>query len=321
MGGWTNTTVLPLHVFESTATQEFNVTGQNIGNIFLAEIHGYKFLDKYGNGPFGGPNGKFDVGESGLGNWRITLQGRTDTGDLVSRVAFTDNVVKIGFYQFLDVAPGMYWVNETLMIGYYATTPIANLIIVPNSPHGPFSFNVSFGNTIPAPDPQVNFVMYKGWNLWSMPVANSTITAKKLLQLIGPSGGMVTKLDKTQGKYVSYVTGYGDAYDFPITLGEGYYVYVSQDTVFNVKGVLTGSGTSSVQKGWNIIGYDKMEQTTASKLLSSVTGCKASMITYLDSATKTYHSYVKGYSSLYDFAITPGRAYFIYVDGAGTVVY
>jgi hypothetical protein len=318
MPGFSATTALPVIVDVSGAQVPFEVV-VNIGNIRLAEVHGHKFLDRYGNGPFGGPNGIFDVGESGIGNWEITLQGRTDTGVLVNEVRLTDNIGDIGFYEFTGLMPGRYWVNETLLVGFYATTPIANLIIVPSFPQGPFSFTINFGNTIPAPDPQIPFELNKGWNLWSMPIVVDGLTAKDLLKAIGSNGQAVTKLDKAADKYVSYVSGYADAYNFPIVTGQGYYVYVKDTVSFTLKGVLTGAGSIPVSKGWNIVGYNNIESTTASGLLNSVSGTTGKAVSWLDGQTKTYHSYVKGYSSAYDFAISPGRAYFLYVDGAGTL--
>jgi hypothetical protein len=320
MPGFSATTPLPVLVDVSGVQVPFEEV-VNIGNIRLAEIHGHKFLDRYGNGPFGGPNGIFDAIESGIGNWEITLQGRTDTGVLVNEVRLTDNIEDIGFYEFTGLMPGRYWLNETLLVGFYATTPIANLIIVPSFPLGPFSWTINFGNTIPSPDPQIPFELNQGWNLWSMPIVVNGLTAKDLLKAIGANGQAVTKLDKAADKYMSYVSGYGDAYNFPIVTGQGYYVYVKQTVTFTLKGDLTGAGSIPVSKGWNIVGYNNMESTSASELLNSVSGTTAKAVSWLDGQTKTYHSYVKGYSSAYDFAISPGRAYFIYVDGAGTLAF
>jgi hypothetical protein len=320
MDDWKSMTELPVAIDVSGATEIDVVV--NIGNIRLAEVYGHKFLDKYGNGPFGGPNGVFDEDESGLGNWRITLQGRTVLGELVDLSVLTDNVEDIGLYEFSDLMPGTYWVNETLLFGYYATRPISNLIMIPSQMFGPFVFVIDFGNTIPAPDPQVQFQLHKGWNLWSAPIMVKGLTAKSLLSAIGANGVVISKLVPDQHGYASYIAGVmPDSYDFEIKLGEGYYIWAKDTTVFSLKGDLSLSSAKNLVTGWNLIGYDRMEQTTASQLMASVSGGTALVITCLDSATGLYHSYTAEFPSAYDFVVTPGRAYFVFVDGAGTLAY
>jgi hypothetical protein len=101
--------------------------------------------------------------------------------------------------------------------------------------------------------------------------------------------------------------------------GQGYYVAVKSDAVFTLQGWYVPASGSSVKAGWNIIGYNGVEAIKASALLASVQGCTGTVLTYLDSATGIYHSYIKGAPDRYDFAVTPGVAYFIWVDGTGTV--
>jgi hypothetical protein len=44
-------------------------------------------------------------------------------------------------------------------------------------------------------------------------------------------------------------------------------------------------------------------------------------LTYIDPETGKYNSYIKGGPARYDFTVTPGRAYFMWADGSGAVVY
>jgi len=315
---WQPTTPLPQVVDTSGALQTFDQT-VNIGNVRFATIWGYKFLDTYcQNYPFW-PNGIFDPNEVGIGNWRITLQGYTDTGVRVNLETFTDNIGVIGHYAFTQVLPGTYWINETLRFGFAATTPYAVLMNVYPFPQGPVVIRRDFGNLLPSGDPTMPFLLEKGWNLWSSPMMVTGLTAKSLLSAIGANGMAVTRLDESQGRYFSYVKGYNDSYDFPITLGDGYYVYVKQKTQFTLTGEFEQTSSTHVLKGWNIVGYTKLQPMKASALLASLTGCHAKAVTYLDAATGTYHSYVKGYPAAFDFTVTQGRSYFLWVDGAGTL--
>jgi protocatechuate 3,4-dioxygenase beta subunit len=318
---WEATTDLPVEVDVSGAQEEF-VRQVNIGNIQYAVIWGYKFLDTYEDSyPFW-PNGLFDGDEYGLGNWKITLQGRDINGNLVSMVQYTDNMGDVGYYAFTGLLPGTYWVNETLLWGYYATRPVANLVMVYPFPMGPVVIRIDFGNLVPSVDPELNFVLHKGWNLWSTPLlVKGGLTAKGLLAAIGPAGVMVTKLDTASQKWVSYVFEDPDKFDFAIELGKGYYVWVSSYTVFQLRGDLVLDSTSPLSKGWNIMGYSSLEPIMASEALNMVSGTTAWMITYLDAETGKYISYVKGDPAKFDFVVTPGRAYFIWVEGPGSMVY
>jgi hypothetical protein len=187
-------------------------------------------------------------------------------------------------------------------------------------PLGPVVIRHDFGNLVPSADPTLLFVLEKGWNLWSSPLSVSGLTAKSLLNAIGSNAMAVSRLDSAK-VYHSYVKGYDSAYDFPIALGEGYFVYVKQKTTFALTGLIEEGASASVTKGWNIVGYGKLEPMTASQLLASVAGCNAKAVTYLDATTGVYHSYVKGYPAAYDFTITQGRAFFLWVDGAGSVAF
>ncbi|MFY9605547.1 MAG: SdrD B-like domain-containing protein, partial [Thermoplasmata archaeon] len=316
-GGWQATVPLPLEIDVSGMMVYFAIQ-VDIGNIQYARICGYKFLDTYADQyPFW-PNGIFDPDEFGLGNWRITLQGRTDDGQLVSLETFTDNENNIGWYCFDMVLPGTYWVNETLLQGYYATRPIANLVMVYPYPQGPVSIQIDFGNLLPSPDPQMNFVLQQGWNMWSCPMKVTGLKASSLLSTIGPNGLMVVKLNKTSGRYEGYVANDPVKFDFPIVQGEGYYIWSNAGTSFKLMGLLTSSTSVALKDGWNIVGYTQLKPILASEVLKKIGG-SALMIVTLDSHTGKYKGYVAGDPAKFDFLVTPGKSYFIWVYGSGTL--
>jgi uncharacterized repeat protein (TIGR01451 family) len=321
--GWYTTMDLPIVVDVSGSMVYFEIQ-VDIGNIRFAKICGYKFLDTYEDRyPFW-PNGAFDGDEYGLGNWKITLQGWTEDGVYISLVQFTDNEDNIGWYCFDRLLPGMYWVNETLLRGYYATKPISNLVMVYPHPMGPVSIRIDFGNMIPSPDPEMNFILKAGWNLWSVPMKVTGLTAKGLLDAIGPSGLMVVKLDKVTGKYVSWVRGDENipslaGNNFAIVLGSGYYVWANGATNFKLLGILAPTTDSPLAAGWNMVGYNTLEPMHASEMLSKAKGTNAWIIVEYDSSAAKYVSYVKGDPAKYDFLVTPGRAYYVWADGVGAI--
>jgi hypothetical protein len=321
-GEWYATTVLPVLVDVNDADEAFYVQ-INIGNIRYACIYGWKFLDTYADYyPFW-PNGIFDDDEFGLGNWKITLQGWTDTGVWVDLVQYTENEDgNTGYYEFCGLLPGMYWVNETLQYGYYATRPIANLVMVYPFPWGPVTQRIDFGNLLPSRDPEVRFVLTKGWNLWSSPLAiEGGLTASQLATAIGANCLKISKLDLATGRYVSYIPGLPTT-DFAIELGIGYFVVTKEFTSFVLKGEFAMQTSAALIKGWNIVGYTSMEPITASQLAGLVSGTTVYKISYLDQDTGRYSSFIPAVhkpGSVYDFTVTQGRAYFVVTAAAGTL--
>ncbi|MBE0517767.1 MAG: hypothetical protein IH630_00895, partial [Thermoplasmata archaeon] len=318
---WECTTALPIVVDSSGAVQYFDVR-VDIGNIRYALIHGYKFLDTFSESSPFWPNGLFDEDEYGLGNWEITLEGWTTTGVYVERVQYTDNMKNIGYYEFDDVLPGMYWVNETLLSGFYATKPISNLVMVYPFPYGPVGITIDFGNLIPEADPELNFVLSEGWNLWSCPMEVEGLTAMSLLKEIGPTGLMISRLNNPDERYYSYSIGENvSRYDFPIVRGVGYFVYVTSDTTFTLEGVFGPADDAPLGAGWNIVGFSQLKPVMASEFLSMVEGGQALMVSYLDADEGRYYSYSLGEPDMYDFVVSPGRAYFVWVDSDATLVF
>jgi hypothetical protein len=320
--GWFNT---------SRKVQEVGVSGlrtnftevRNFGNVLYGVIEGYKFLDTYADLYPYWPNGVFDEDEIGLGNWRITLQGRTTGGSLVDEVRYTNNTNNLGYYRFCKLMPGTYWLNETMQAGFWATTSIARLIIIVADAHAQVIFRQDFGNLLPSPDPQLPFLLSKGVNMWSSPMVTGTMYAADLAKAIGSNCVKISRLNTATGTYQSYVPGFTDPSseaNFQIVQGTGYYIVVRGETFFTLVGELTGTSSVSLAKGSNMVGYNQLAPMKASEFVSHISGAKVLKVTYLDTDTGKYYSYVPGFSTPdKDFQLTSGRAYFVVVAGAGTL--
>jgi hypothetical protein len=97
------------------------------------------------------------------------------------------------------------------------------------------------------------------------------------------------------------------------------FIYAKGQASFHLEGEFTGTSSASLAKGWNLIGWNSLVPTTASALLSKVSGPGALMIVSLDSSGQ-YHSFIKGWSLPEDdFLVSEGRGYFIWANGAATV--
>jgi len=165
-------------------------------------------------------------------------------------------------------------------------------------------------------------VLEPGWNLWSVPMTvPGGLTASGLLQAIGPTGIAVSILDKVSGEYKMFISGDEPAvYDFPIELGEGCYVWVSEETEFSLEGELVYSAQTDLVAGWNIVGFSELGSMMASEMLTKVVGCTAIAVSSLDPMTGQYSMYILDDGPAYDFEVGSGQAYFLWVDGPGQLV-
>jgi hypothetical protein len=193
------------------------------------------------------------------------------------------------------------------------------LIYVPPHPWGCVIVKeIEFGNIVPDIDPQMSFTLQAGWNLWSVPMVVPGLTAMKLLSITEGAALAVTKMDKLTGDYASYVYSAPADFDFAIEPGEGYYIWSSTSVYFTLKGTLVpASDTVELVSGWNLVGFSQMRGIMASELLANTAGCVAYAITGLNPLTGEYFSYVLGAPADFDFEVTPGMGYYIWVDGAG----
>ena len=304
---------------------------QDIGNMRLAKVWGYKFLDEYGGTQEDPvyPDGVFDQNnEGGLPSWPIhwKLVGGIEVDPSPVLTEVDDDQTggdETGLYE-IWLVPGDYevWEDEEFLNTWEATTPWKVWITIPAHPWGtPVIKRIDFGNTHPLSDPKVPFVLQPGWNLWSSPVRVHGLTAGGLLEAIGPAGLLVTGLDEGSAKYYSYMADWDASYDFPIVAGDGYYIYVTERVYFTLSGDLIGPSQVELKAGWNIVGYSRLTTTKASALLDMVSGCDALLVTGLDGKDARYYSYMDGWDSAYDFTLSAGQAFFIWVDGPGTLVY
>jgi hypothetical protein len=330
--GWINTTrVIPFSV--EGRPVEPTVVRIDIGNIRTSSVEGFKFEDQYGpNGEL--PNMVKDAGEWGIGNWHITLEGRMVNGTYVFMEAWTRNdgclLNEVGFYGFTMLLPGTYWLNESVVEqGWVPTTPSSLRITVPAYSVGPpFKMVINFGNTHPE-DPELNFVLRKGTNLWSSPLQMGvSLKASELASIVGPNCLSIKTYNN--GKYYTYKPGVsGPAEDFEISYGVGYYIVVKGFTTFRLSGNLVSGSQTTLVKGTNIIGFDELKPIMASQFVNQdptagpvyVHGATVLLIKYLGSDGK-YYTYKPGVSGpAQDFILTQGRAYFLVLDSPGTIVY
>jgi protocatechuate 3,4-dioxygenase beta subunit len=138
-GFQTNTTTGVVVTTGNVTTQDFALTPLVIPPGQTFNISGFKINDTNGNGIW-------NSGETGIGDWNISLLDAA--GTLIDRTS-TDAT---GLYQFMDVSPGTYNVTEEMKAGFNSTNATSMPVTVENMD----VMNVNFTNQITVTPPPSN---------------------------------------------------------------------------------------------------------------------------------------------------------------------
>ena len=152
-----------------------------------------------------------------------------------------------------------------------------------------------------------------GWNLITIACQNN-YTAKSLGENI-TGCSIVSRWNASLQQFQSYLVGISpDSFNFEIEDGVGYFVYVNNDTTFEITSYPIYSVAIQLYQGWNIIGWFS-DSTTASSLGENITGC--SIVSKWNASLQQFQSYLVGISPPeFDFIIKQGMGIFIYTNEA-----
>ena len=152
-----------------------------------------------------------------------------------------------------------------------------------------------------------------GWNMFGLPL-DVEITAKELLTKT--SGGIELVKRSSAGQWFIYLNEKSSPDDdFSLTLGEGYYIYVNQDTLYTFSGISI-SHSLTLAKDWSFVSYSGTS-TKASSFASIVGG--QNTLTYRNPVTDRYESFIESKVMGEDFDISKGNAFFIWDDEGESV--
>ncbi|HDN50475.1 MAG TPA: hypothetical protein ENG06_01720 [Thermoplasmatales archaeon] len=166
---------------------------------------------------------------------------------------------------------------------------------------------------------ELNFTLYSGWNLITIPVENN-YTASSLAALI-PECDMIAWWSAQYGMYITFIVGVtppGSPWDFNITDGVSYYVSVTNDSYLTVNGTPLNDVNVTLYPGWNTIGWWKTRATTASVLASQITDCE--IVAMWDAASGSYTTFIVGITppgSPWDFTVDYGMGLLVKVSTGG----
>ena len=159
---------------------------------------------------------------------------------------------------------------------------------------------------------RVNISLSTGWNLITVPIENS-YWASSLAGIISGCQ-MVSWFDAGSQTYKSYIVGGPPSFDFSIIDGYGYFVRVDHGSTLSFSGSPVGSVSVPLSIGWNMIGWYHASNTLASTLGGAISGCQ--MISWFDSASQTFKTYIVGGPPSFDFTVTSGMGLFVRVNAA-----
>lgn len=102
-----------------------SLANNNFGELVTTGVSGYVYHDANNNGVK-------DPGESGIAGVQVTLTGTDIFGAITPRTAITND---LGFYQFMDLNPGTYQIQETQPNGWIDGKDTAGVLA--SNPNGP----------------------------------------------------------------------------------------------------------------------------------------------------------------------------------------
>lgn len=91
-----------------------------------------------------------------------------------------------------------------------------------------------------------------GWNLVALPLQPKTRYTAELMMKEIEGCTRITRWDRDTQRYVSHIKAL-PINNFYIEPGEGYFVYVEKDSIFNLKGINLPSLTINLHQGWSLI--------------------------------------------------------------------
>ena len=119
----------------------------------------------------------------------------------------------------------------------------------------------------------------------------------------------MVKWKPVEQSYWFYLPGY-PAFDFELIPGHGYFVETNTSYNLSLVGLKVTDVNISLKTGWNLIGWYKEEDTTASSIAENITGCTS--VVKWKPLEQSYWFYLPGYPA-FDFVVTRGMGLFIEV--------
>jgi hypothetical protein len=166
-----------------------------------------------------------------------------------------------------------------------------------------------------------------GWNFVSIPLVGSTYNASTLGLLAGDE---VASWNSSLQTYdLDFIVGLSPlTADFRLNDSTGYWIYASAyEDILLIGGIPTFQQSRAIDVpvggGWVVIGFNHLNTTkSASDVVPMFSGGSVTDLARWNTTTGQYDVYIVGIDpSIYDFIMSPGEAYWIWVTASGTLAY
>jgi hypothetical protein len=191
--------------------------------------------------------------------------------------------------------------------------------LLPGEYHLTLWANDTSGNDITVPYTlDVNLLhpypLYEGWNVITVPV-DGDYTAESLGKNISGCT-VIIGFNGSDQTFTSHVV--GTPHDnFPLTVGNGYFIYMSKNTTCTVEGIMVDTISLPLYTGWNLIGWYQGTTTDANTLGQVIPG--TTVITMFDAESQQFISHVITKGEPWDnFIIERGMGLFLYTTQDST---
>jgi len=246
-----------------------------------------------------------------------------DVDETVGGAASDDNAVA----SLVTANGGATWTFTYDVLGDLFTTSNVDVSIADLA----WNWNVQADNATFDIGGEIIVDYYAKWNLFALPVLDATYwtgTAHEQFDKAAdfesvPNARMVSKWDNANNRYVHYIIGFnlpGDAENFDILVGEGYFVWFDADTSMNFTGNMPRLVTVNVGAGWNVVGWTQTLNGTASADIAPqvMAGLYDDIAEYNRTSGGFNHWLMLGDDEI---ILNPGRGYFVWSDVTTTVTY
>ncbi len=146
-----------------------------------------------------------------------------------------------------------------------------------------------------------------GWNLVALPLQPKTRYTAELLMNELDGCTRITRWDKDTQGYVSKIKAL-PINNFYIQPGEGYFVKLEKDSVFNLKGITLPSMSIEMNQGWNLV---SIPVKCFAEDVCNITG--SSRVTMFNAAKQSIVTHIK-YFPTNNFLTEKDKGYFVKVE-------
>jgi hypothetical protein len=239
----------------------------------------------------------------GYRDWR--LPNRKELMSLIDRSRY-DPALPTG-HPFTNVQADWYWSSSTY--AYY--TNYAWIVYMWDGSVSSYSKDIS-SYVWPVRAGQgrsfYTLALSAGWNLPSLPFQPTDTSMEKVLSEIAGKYSMVWGYQNQQWKFYNPSNASGSTLK-SIAAGQGYWIKGTAPQTLTVAGQAPGSLSIALEKGWNLVGYNKTVHGSPSTILSSIANKYSIVWAYIGGAWKYYDPMDDLGSTLKTFE--PGYGYWI----------